>query len=71
MTDENTINEIIIEKIKKMKADNNVKEIVIKILDLERQHMLIRYPRFSEDYDLIISRHMMGVKNDKNKESTC
>lgn len=54
-----TVNEIIIEKIKKKNVDKVVKEILKELLDLERRHMLIRYPRFSEDYEKIISKWMV------------
>ena len=70
MIEENTINEIILKKIDKMNADESIKEVVRQILDLERKHMLIRYPRFSEDYDLILSRHIMDGRDDKNKKSS-
>lgn len=53
-----TISEIILKKIDETKKKEYVKEFVKEILEIERQHMLTGYPRFSEDYDKIISKHL-------------
>jgi len=60
--EEQTINEIILKKIENKKIEKTIKEIIKELLELERRHMLTRYPRFSEDYDKIISKHTTGVK---------
>ena len=60
---EHTINEIIIEKIEKKKVDKIIKEILKELLEKERENMLLRYPRFSEDYEKIISTKL--VKSEK------
>jgi len=56
---EHTVNEIIIKKIEEKKVDTAIKEILKELLDLERQHMLLKYPRFSEDYEKIISKSLV------------
>lgn len=56
------ISEIILEKIKGKKVEGHIKELVEEILDVEKRHMLIRYPRFSEDYDRIISKYLARLK---------
>ena len=65
---EHTVNEIILEKIEKKEIDKAVKEILKELLDLERKHMLLKYPRFSEDYEKIISKWIirMGDEHDKD-----
>jgi len=62
MMEEHTINEIIIKKIDGSKMEKKIKEIVKEILDIERRHMQLRYPRFSEDYDKIISKYLVDIK---------
>lgn len=58
---EHTVNEIIIKKIEEKKVDTTIKEILKELLDLERQHMLLKYPRFSEDYEKIISKSLVRM----------
>jgi len=65
---DHTINEIIIEKIDKKNVDKSIKEILKELLDLERQHMLLQYPRFSEDYEKIISRWLVRRGNNENQK---
>lgn len=56
---EHSVNEIILEKIEKKKVDKIIKEILKELLEKERQNMLLRYPRFSEDYEKIISSKLV------------
>ncbi len=67
---ENTINEIIIKKIDKSGESDNIKNAVKDFLHKERENILTRYIRFSDDYDLIISNHTSGDKNDKDKKNS-
>ena len=55
---ERMISEIILDKIKEKKVEGKIKEFVKEILDLERRHMFLRYPRYSEDYDKILSKFL-------------
>jgi mannitol-1-phosphate/altronate dehydrogenase len=56
------ISEIILKKIKESTEDENIKELVKELLEIERRHLLIKYPRFSEDYDKIFSKYLMRMK---------
>ena len=56
---EHSVNEIILEKIEEKKVDKIIKEILKELLEKERQNMLLRYPRFSEDYEKIISSKLV------------
>jgi len=53
------VSEIILKKIEKKSAESRVKEFVKDILDLERRHMLTHYPRYGEDYEKILSKHLL------------
>jgi len=56
------ISEIILEKIKESKEDEDIKELVKELLEIERRHLLIKCLRFSEDYDKIFSKYLMRMK---------
>lgn len=56
---EHSVNEIILEKIEKKKVDKIIREILKQLLEKERENMLLRYPRFSEDYEKIISAKLV------------
>lgn len=52
------ISERILDKIKGKKVEEKIKEFVKEILDVERKNMFTNYPRYSEDYDKILSRYL-------------
>ena len=56
------VSEIILKKIEKKSAEKEIKEFVKDILDLERRHTLIHYPRYSEDYEKILSKHLSRMR---------